>query len=66
MAAQTMKGCAELVLSGEGTEVVREKVATPGGSTIQGLLVLERGVVRGVVADALVRAAGAAGGLGKK
>ena len=60
-----MRGCAELVLRGEGTEGVREKVCTPGGSTIQGLLVLERGGVRGVVADALGRAAGAAGGLGQ-
>ncbi|KAK0507484.1 hypothetical protein JMJ35_010007 [Cladonia borealis] len=65
LAAETMRGCAELVLQGEGTECVREKVCTPGGSTIQGLLVLERGAVRGVVADALARAAGAAGGLGQ-
>lgn len=62
-----MRGCAELVLQGgETMEGVREKVCTPGGSTIQGLLVLERGGVRGRVADALCRAAGAAGSLGSK
>ncbi|CAF9926179.1 delta 1-pyrroline-5-carboxylate reductase [Imshaugia aleurites] len=38
MAAETMKGAAMLVLSGETPETVKEKVATPCGSTIQGLL----------------------------
>ena len=66
MAAETMRGAAEGLLRGEGVEGVREKVATPGGSTIQGLLVLEREGVRGLIADALAMAAGAAGGLGRK
>ncbi len=66
MAAETMKGAAMLMLQGESPERLKEKVATPGGSTIQGLLELERRAVRGVVADALVRCTVAAGGLGQK
>ena len=66
MAAETMKGAAMLVLGGEAPEKVKEKVATPGGSTIQGLLDLERKALRGSVADALIRCTAAAGGLGEK
>lgn len=66
MAAETMKGAAILMLSGETPEELKEKVATPGGSTIQGLLELERKALRGTVADALVRCTAAAGGLGQK
>ena len=66
MAAETMKGAAMLLLGGETPEKLREKIATPGGSTIQGLLELERKAVRGTVADALIRCTAAAGGLGSK
>lgn len=47
MAAQTMRGTAGLVLNGEHPALVREKVCTPGGCTIGGLLELEEGGVRG-------------------
>lgn len=66
LAAETMRGVAEGLVSGVGLAEVREKVCTPGGSSIQGLLVLERNGVRGIFADALVKAAEAAGGLGQK
>ena len=66
MAAETMKGTAMLLLGGETPEKLREKIATPGGSTIQGLLELERKAVRGTVADALIRCTAAVGGLGSK
>lgn len=65
MAAQTMKGCAELVLSGEHPAMVREKVSTPGGCTIGGLMVLEEGKVRGTVARGVREATVVAGELGK-
>ena len=55
-----------LMLAGENPEDVKEKVATPGGSTIQGLLELERKDLRGTVADALIRCTSAAGILGDK
>jgi pyrroline-5-carboxylate reductase len=65
MAAQTMKGAAELVLAGEHPALVRDKVGTPGGCTVGGLLVLEEGAVRGTVARAVREAAVVAGLLGE-
>jgi len=61
MAAQTMKGACMTVLGDEQRAgchpaVLRDKVTTPGGCTIGGLMVLEEGAVRGTVAKA-VRAA---------
>lgn len=64
MAAETMKGAAMLILAGESPDTLKEKVATPGGSTIQGLLALERKALRGNLADALIRCTAAAGSLG--
>ncbi|KAK1831760.1 putative pyrroline-5-carboxylate reductase [Podospora conica] len=65
MAAQTMKGAAAMVLGGEHPALLREKVTTPGGCTIGGLLVLEEGRVRGTVARAVREATVVAGELGK-
>lgn len=65
MAAQTMKGTAGLVLAGEHPAVLREKVSTPGGCTIGGLLVLEEGTVRGVAARCLRETTEVASDLGK-
>ena len=65
MAAQTMKGAASLVLSGENPALLREKVCTPGGCTIGGLLVLEEGGVRGTVSRAIREATDVASQLGK-
>ena len=64
MAAQTMRGTAALVLNGEHPALVREKVSTPGGCTIGGLLVLEEGRVRGTVARAVREATVVASQLG--
>lgn len=65
MAAQTMKGAAGLVLAGEHPAVLKDKVSTPGGCTIGGLLVLEEGRVRGTVARAVREATVVASQLGK-
>lgn len=65
MAAQTMRGAAGLVLAGEHPALLRDKVSTPGGCTIGGLLVLEEGRVRGTVARAVREATVVAGQLGK-
>lgn len=65
MAAQTMKGCAGLVLNGEHPAMVREKVSTPGGCTIGGLLVLEEGSLRGTVARSVREATVVASQLGR-
>ncbi|EPE31746.1 6-phosphogluconate dehydrogenase C-terminal [Glarea lozoyensis ATCC 20868] len=65
MAAQTMKGAAGLVLSGEHPALLKDKVTTPGGCTIGGLMVLEEGGVRGTVARAVREATVVASQLGK-
>ncbi|EXJ95469.1 pyrroline-5-carboxylate reductase [Capronia coronata CBS 617.96] len=65
MAAQTMRGTAGMVLAGEHPALVREKVSTPGGCTIGGLLVLEEGAVRGTVARSIREATVVASELGK-
>lgn len=65
MAAQTMRGTAGIVLNGEHPALVREKVSTPGGCTIGGLLVLEEGRVRGTVAKCVREATVVASQLGK-
>lgn len=65
MAAQTMKGCAGMVLNGEHPAILREKVSTPGGCTIGGLLVLEEGRVRGTMARGVREATVVAAQLGK-
>ena len=65
MAAQTMRGTSGLLLSGEHPAILRDKVSTPGGCTIGGLLVLEEGKVRGTVARAVREATVIASQLGQ-
>jgi pyrroline-5-carboxylate reductase len=65
MAAQTMLGAASLVLQGDHPALLRDKVSTPGGCTIGGLLVLEEGRVRGTVARAVREATVVASQLGQ-
>ncbi|KAF2751088.1 pyrroline-5-carboxylate reductase [Sporormia fimetaria CBS 119925] len=65
MAAQTMRGTTGLVLNGEHPAVLKDKVSTPGGCTIGGLLVLEEGTVRGHVARAIREATVVASQLGQ-
>jgi pyrroline-5-carboxylate reductase len=65
MAAQAMRGAAGLVLNGEHPALLRERVSTPGGCTIGGLLVLEEGRVRGTMARAVREATVVASQLGK-
>jgi pyrroline-5-carboxylate reductase len=50
MAAQTMRGTAGMVFSGEHPALIREKVSTPSRCTIGSLLSLEEGRVRGTIA----------------
>lgn len=66
MAAYAMRGTAGLVLTGEHPAVVREKVTTPGGSTIRGCLVMEEGRLRATLANALIQATVAASRQGQK
>lgn len=66
MAAQAMRGSAELVLAGESPAAVKEKITTPGGSTIRGVLMLEKGNLRSTVAEAFIECKRAAESLGRK
>ncbi|KAI0400962.1 pyrroline-5-carboxylate reductase dimerization-domain-containing protein [Xylaria palmicola] len=65
MAAQTMRGTADMVLNGEHPALLRDKVCTPGGCSIGGLLVLEEAGVRGTVSRAVREAACVASQLGQ-
>lgn len=46
LAAQTLLGAAKMILSGYQPGQVRDIVTSPGGTTIEGLQVLEKGAVR--------------------
>jgi pyrroline-5-carboxylate reductase len=65
MAAQTMRGAAELLSQGGHPAVLRDNASTPGGCTVAGLLKLEEGSFRGTVASAVKEATTVAGQLGQ-
>lgn len=68
LAAQTVLGSAKMVLSMPTTHVaeLRNRVESPGGTTIMGTGVLERGGFRSTVIDAVTAAVKRAAELGKK
>jgi len=54
LAAQTLLGAARMVLlTGEHPAVLKDRVTSPGGTTIAGLEVLERRAVRGALMEAV-------------
>ena len=66
-AAAAVAGAAQLALtSGKHPGVLKDEVCSPGGSTIQGVRLLETRAFRGAAMDAVITAAGASGALGKK
>ena len=56
LAAQTMLGAAKMVLAGDHPDVLRDKVTSPAGTTIEGVRVLERGGVRSSFIEAVIAA----------
>jgi len=65
LAAQTLKGTAEMVLqTGEHPAVLKDRVASPGGTTIAGLVALEEAGLRSALIDAITAAAERADELG--
>ncbi|EEP81457.1 pyrroline-5-carboxylate reductase [Uncinocarpus reesii 1704] len=65
MAAQVLRGTASMVQHGEHPALIREKVSTPGGCTIGGLMVLEEDGVRGKISKAVRQATVIASQLGQ-
>src|SRR5262249_29254771 len=67
LAAQTVMGAAKMVLeTKEHPGVLKDAVASPGGTTIAGLHELERAGVRGALMNAVESATRRAAELGKK
>jgi pyrroline-5-carboxylate reductase len=67
LAAQTVFGSAKMVLeTGDHPAVLREKVTSPGGTTIAGLHVLEQEGLRGTIMTAVDAATNRSKELGKK
>ncbi|PQE28759.1 pyrroline-5-carboxylate reductase protein [Rutstroemia sp. NJR-2017a WRK4] len=54
--AQSMLGTAKMIQSGEHPAILREKISSPKGTTIQGLNTLEKGGVRSSFTDAFINA----------
>ncbi len=66
LAAHTVRGAAEMVVSlGEHPAVLKDRVTSPGGTTIAGLQVLEDHSVRGTLMAAVMAATGRARELGR-
>ncbi|WEW57084.1 delta 1-pyrroline-5-carboxylate reductase [Emydomyces testavorans] len=65
MAAQVLRGTACMVQSGDHPALIREKVSTPGGCTIGGLMMLEEAGVRGKISKAVREATSIASRLGQ-
>ena len=65
LAAQTVLGSAKMVLEGGHPDVLRDKVTSPAGTTIEGIRVLEEAAVRSAFIEAVVAAAEKSKALGQ-
>ncbi len=65
-AAETLKGTASLILSGEHPAVLKDKVCSPGGTTIAGVHAMEKAGFRNAAIQAVTAAYEKTLALGKK
>lgn len=66
LAAQTLYGAAKMVLeTGEHPAVLRDRVTSPGGTTIAGVHIMEQQGVRGALIDAVIAATERSAEMGK-
>ena len=56
LAAQTLVGSGRLALEGEHPGVLKDRVCSPAGTTIQGVRALEKGAFRSAVMEAVIAA----------
>lgn len=67
LAAQTVMGAAKMVLeTGEHPEALKDKVASPGGTTIEGIRILEENGFRSALMEAVIAASHKSQELGGK
>lgn len=67
LAAQTFQGAARMVLTtGKHPAALKDEVTTPAGCTIAGLLTMEDGRIRSILARTIEEAANVAGRLGRE
>ena len=67
LAAQTFQGAARMVLqTGKHPAALKDEVTTPAGCTIAGLLTMEDGRIRSILARTIEEAAKTASGLGRE
>jgi pyrroline-5-carboxylate reductase len=67
MAAQSVKGTAEMIIkTGKHPAQIKDMVSSPGGTTIEGVRVLEDKAMRSAVIEAVIAAAEKAKDMGKK
>ncbi|OOF94672.1 hypothetical protein ASPCADRAFT_507607 [Aspergillus carbonarius ITEM 5010] len=64
--AQVLRGVGDLLLGGEHPALLKERGTSPGGCTMGGLMVLEEGGLRGLVARAVREGVTVAGEMGRE
>lgn len=57
LTVQTFLGAAQMAASGDAFSTLKDRITSPGGTTISGIKVLEEAGIRGIIMDAVKKAA---------